>query len=170
MYVLRCCHGSAQKRDAAQNKNHSPHQSPSVTASPHGEALDFRKPVGVVRPLASPFGRGVRAQRGRRGAATTPPTLSVACGDSSPKGRAKGLPQIRSYCKNREGSPLPVAFYTISCSSASNSALAKNSPIVISKPSQSFFTVTTETSRRHGILDRHTSTPFPPCAPAASRG
>ena len=39
-------------------------------------------------PLASPFGRGVRAKRGRRGETMTK-TLSVTCGDSSPGGRAK---------------------------------------------------------------------------------
>ena len=54
-----------ESRNAMQlkNKNPSPHQSASRTASPRGEALDFRKPVGVVRTLASPFGGGVRAQR-----------------------------------------------------------------------------------------------------------
>ena len=40
-------------------------------------------------PLASPFGRGGRAKRGRRGYTVTAKTLSVACGDSSPRGRAK---------------------------------------------------------------------------------
>ena len=37
-------------------------------------------------PLASPYGRGGRAQRGRRGCKA----LSVTFGDSSPRGRAKG--------------------------------------------------------------------------------
>ena len=47
--------------------------------------------------LGSPLGRGGRAQRGRRGQPMTIPiiqkdckALSVTCGDSSPKGRAKG--------------------------------------------------------------------------------
>ena len=51
-------------------------------------------------PLASPFGRGGRAQRGRRGEIMTIlsklfekgcEALSATCGDSSPRGRAKGL-------------------------------------------------------------------------------
>ena len=46
-----------------KNKNPSPHQSASPTASPRGEALDFCKPADAARSLASPFGGGVRAQR-----------------------------------------------------------------------------------------------------------
>ena len=37
---------------------------------------------------------------------------------------------------------LPGLFYFISCSNSSNSGVEKNSPSVISKPSQSFFSVT----------------------------
>ena len=47
----------------------------------------------VRTSLAAPSGRGGRAQRGRRG--KTLHTLSVTCGDSSPKGRSK-LPLDKS--------------------------------------------------------------------------
>ena len=52
-------------------------------------------------PLASPFGRGVRAKRGRRGETMTK-TLSVTCGDSSPGGRAKcPLSRLRRQLSQR---------------------------------------------------------------------
>ena len=61
-------------------------------------------------PLASPFGRGVRAKRGRRGETMTK-TLSVTCGDSSPGGRAKcPLSRLRRQLSHRESqgpSPAP---------------------------------------------------------------
>ena len=43
---------------------------------------------------------------------------------------------------------LPNGIYFISCSSESKSTVAKNSPNVISNPSQNFLIVTIETSRR----------------------
>ena len=61
-------------------------------------------------PLASPFGRGVRAKRGWRGETMTK-TLSVTCGDSSPGGRAKcPLSRLRRQLSHRESqgpSPAP---------------------------------------------------------------
>ena len=52
-----------------------------------------RENAGLFALLASPLGRGVRAQRGRRGQTMTIQKacnpLSVTCGDSSPKGRAE---------------------------------------------------------------------------------
>ena len=60
--------------------------------------------IGVPweHPLASPLGRGGRAQRGRRGKTMTISfengctALSVTCGDSSPKGRAGELDPVTS--------------------------------------------------------------------------
>ena len=46
-------------------------------------------------PLASPFGKGGRAKRGRRGIPGCN-TLSVTFGDGSPKGRAKGQYAVNS--------------------------------------------------------------------------
>ena len=79
---------------------------------------DGRKTVSVPAPLASPCGRGGRAQRGRRGQITATSigkcwhlrrqmtsrgrkALSVTCGDSSPQGRAKA-----SYIGTRNGAYL----------------------------------------------------------------
>ena len=60
--------------------------------------------IGVPweQPLASPLGRGGRAQRGRRGKTMILSfengctALSVTCGDSSPKGRAGELDPVTS--------------------------------------------------------------------------
>ena len=79
---------------------------------------DGRKTVSVPAPLASPCGRGGQQQRGRRGQITATSigkcwhlrrqmtsrgrkALSVTCGDSSPKGRAKA-----SYIGTRNGAYL----------------------------------------------------------------
>ena len=48
---------------------------------------------GAVCTRASPFGGGVRAQRRTERVSNVPTDLSVAFGDSSPKGRAKELLQ-----------------------------------------------------------------------------
>ena len=53
---------------------------------------------------ASPSGRGGRVQRGR--SRKTLRTLSVTCGDSSPKGRAKGLHPAAWYVGIRNGAYL----------------------------------------------------------------
>ena len=65
-----------------------------------------------VRTLASPFGGGVRAQRGRRGSRATIPTLSVSFADSSPKGRARELPQIATALKRNNGRGKPLPYIT----------------------------------------------------------
>ena len=62
----------------------------------------LRKFLSTAAPLASPFGRGGRAKRGRRGETMTK-TLSVTCGDSSPGGRAKcPLSRLRRQFSQRE--------------------------------------------------------------------
>ena len=76
--------------------------------------------ISFKHPLVSPFGRGVCAKRRRRGYTVTAKTLSVACGDSSPRGRAKGPMRIRTiqqilmapseaHCST---SPVPQALFS----------------------------------------------------------
>ena len=88
---------------------------PSMRVPPESRMVVKRFPS---RHLASPCGRGGRAQRGRRGQITATSigkcwhlrrqmtsrgrkALSVTCGDSSPKGRAKA-----SYIGTRNGAYL----------------------------------------------------------------
>ena len=60
--------------------------------------------------------------------------------------------------------------YRISCSKSSNSGVLKNSPKVISRPSQSFFTRLTETSRRLGSSILYTLDGVMPARLASSLG
>lgn len=69
-----------------------------------------------------------------------------------PKRADKGT-IISLYTEHYKKYPPPVgraSGYCISCSSVSNISVLKNSPKVISRPSQSFFTRLTDTSLRWG--------------------
>ena len=91
-----------QSEDGEGRPGAKPSQSPSVTALPKGEPRGCTTARKMARiSLASPFGRGGRAKRGRRGE-TRCKTLSVTFGDSSPKGRAKGV-----YRDTKNGAHLP---------------------------------------------------------------
>ena len=86
---------------------------PSMRVPPESRMVVKRFPSR--HPLASPCGRGGRAQRGRRGQITATSnrkmlapsqaddvpraqgSLSVTCGDSSPKGRAKASYIIKKW-------------------------------------------------------------------------
>ena len=97
-----------------KNKNSSPHQSPSVTASPRGEALGFCKPAGAARALASPFGGGVRAQRRMERVSndqTARPSQSASL-TALPKGEPRNfckptLPQKHGGAHQRAGHARP---------------------------------------------------------------
>ena len=81
----------SKARTERENRGAIPSQSPSVTALPEGEPRGCTTARKMARiSLASPLGRGGRAKRGRRGE-TRCKALSVTFGDSSPKGRAKGV-------------------------------------------------------------------------------
>jgi hypothetical protein len=56
--------------------------------------------------------------------------------------RKKEKTEIGKNMGSTKSKVLPSLFYFISCSNSSNSGVEKNSPSVISKPSQSFFSVT----------------------------
>ena len=83
-------------------------------SSPRGRAkLPAQPPAAAALPageprrgaLASPFGRGGRAKQGRRGSTVTAKALSVACGGSSPSGRAKLPSQPPAAAALPEGEP-----------------------------------------------------------------
>ena len=60
---------------------------------PKGKPWAVANPSTQHAPLPPPLGEVSERSEGRRGSATTIPTLSVSFADSSPKGRAKGFLQ-----------------------------------------------------------------------------
>ena len=90
------------KRAAAQNVPPFPSSVRSADSFPLRGSLGFSQTRVCAAPLPPPLGEVSERSEGRRGSATTIPTLSVSFADSSPKGRAKALLQIAVAAKNRE--------------------------------------------------------------------
>ena len=80
------------------------------------------------------------------------------------------LPIGLYHSSGLKANPNIAAPYRISCSKPSNSGVLKNSPKVISRPSQSFFTRLTETSRRLGSSILYTLDGGMPARLASSLG